>query len=505
MGRLNEALKVFIRGGKYINTDSSIDDQSPLSDLPIQEILNLIRDVKNSNLDRKQKKDYYDYMMKDAVVSGCVELISDEASVIDEIRSMPYWVDCPDNPEFESIINEWLRINVLKDNMAYLMAYQLLRDGEIFVRTFDTVREFIDNNNIDEFTDRDTVEIAKDVGRGLFTIGDHFELIPYHLDVSDLRLYGSTVGFQLEDTRESNSYKIYNSREYIHTMIDKGESNRIKVELDLEDEPGRVLKQVEVKYGTSYLESSRQAYQILDLIDTMLLSTRVNKSKLIRMVMVEVGNANKTETKKILNRVKTAFSQEALDLNVSYKEGDRTSTIQNVFVPKRNNKGDINVEEFGGNTDIRDIADIEYYTDKFFASMRVPKAFVGMDANITSGLGINTMTKVDIRYARVVMTIKNLIRETLRQIVEYKLSIDNKLSQALDSKEWTIETVPVSSSEEDERLAALSTSVGVAEQIKTLISESEAFNTDEVLEYIFNFIIDLPEFVDMMKGGGKDE
>ena len=40
-------------------------------------------------------------MLQDAIISGCLELISDEASIIDDVTGMSYWVDCPTDKALE--------------------------------------------------------------------------------------------------------------------------------------------------------------------------------------------------------------------------------------------------------------------------------------------------------------------------------------------------------------------------------------------------------------------
>lgn len=474
--QLQESFHILSRGGTKIDSKVQYDDEIPFigSELESQEVLDLIRKVKNISQKRKEIYEDYQYMLQDAIISGCIELISDEAAILDNVYNMSYWIDCPTSAKLERIINDWLKNTIDINHLVWRMAYQLLVDGGFFLRTFkndDEAKKYIDE-------------------------GDYFELVKDYLSISDITMYGKTISYQWQDETDENDVSLFKEDEFIHIFWDKGAYEPITVEFSEKDSEGiytRKTKDCKVVYGTSYLENSRQAYLILDLIDTMLLSARVNKTTLTRLIMTEVGTAGKTETKRIIDRVKSAFKVSSLKIDNSYKEGDKTATIQNVYIPTRNGKGEVRVDEFGGNADIRDISDIEYYTDKLMASLRVPKAFLGLDSNMTAGLGANTMTKVDIRYARLIKTVKTFMKEAITQMIQFKISTSSELLKLADKHSWTVETVPVSTAEEDEKAVTLQTMVGIADQLNSLLSGNSKVDPDSLTDYLLNYILDLPD------------
>lgn len=471
-----ESMNIISRGGSKVDSKVQYDDEIPFigSELDTQEVAQLIRKVKEINSSRASRKEDYKYMMQDGIISGAVELVADEASVIDDLNSLSYWVDCPKSPKLEKALNDWLLNDIKINSLSWKMAYQLLIDGGYFLRTHLNTEESMD----------------------VIEPGNYFELMKDYIRISDLTLYGKTIAYQWEDEEDPNNVTIFKANEFIHSYWDKGEYDNVTLEYQGKPVNGLSLRKTTTckeVYGTSYLENSRQAFLILDLIDTMLLSARVNNTALTRLIMTEVGTSGKTETKKIIERVKSAFKVSSLQVNQSYKEGNKTASIQNVFIPTRNQKGDVRVEEVGGNVDIRDIADIEYYTDKLLASLRIPKAFLGLDSNITSGLGINTMTKVDIRYARLIKTVKNIIRESIIEMIEVKLSLDPELNRLAEKYNWSVESTKVSTSEEDEKAQTLQTNMTVAEQIKGLVSDSSLVNQEALIKYLLDYIVNLPD------------
>ena len=147
--QLQESFQILSRGGSKIDSKVQYDDEVPFigSELESQEVLDLIRKVKNLSQSRKSIYEDYKYMLQDAIISGCVELIADEASIIDDITGMSYWVDCPSSPKFEKELNEWLKNTIEINKLVWRMAWQLLVDGGFFLRTFkndDEAQKYID-------------------------------------------------------------------------------------------------------------------------------------------------------------------------------------------------------------------------------------------------------------------------------------------------------------------------------------------------------------------------
>ena len=87
----------------------------------------------------------------------------------------------------------------------------------------------------------------------------------------------------------------------------------------------------------------------------------------------------------------------------------------NIYIPLRDGKGDIQVDSVNDNTDIRAIADIDYFKDKEFATVKVPKFYLGFDSESSSILGNNSLVKFDARYAR---SVQRVIQILIRGITD---------------------------------------------------------------------------------------
>lgn len=461
--RLYEAFQILIKG-QTPSQDTAYDDAVPLigTELEPNEVLDLINEIKNVSTDRNKRLEEYEYMSKDGILGSVLELISDEASVVDGITNMAYWVESP-NKKFETYINNWLRTNIKVNTFVWKLAYQFGKFGEVYLRTYNTKPS------------------------NMFKVGDFFELVPPQ-STQHLQLYGNTLGFLHEEPRRTNpGSTVYQPSEFIHVYRDLGESEYIQAEYTHDNQLQESI--VQIVYGTSFLESSRQAFYVLDLLDTMLLASRINKTQLTRLIKTEVGASSPKETRRIIQEVKNAFRIQSFDLNNHYQSSSKTIPINQVYIPIRNGKGDTNVEEFGGDSNVRDIADIEYYTDKLIASTRVPKAFLGLDSSLTAGLGQNSLTRVDIRYARLIKHIKSLVSETIYQMVKFKAS---KTPFSKDS--FVIQTVPVSTAEENELYQVYGDKMNFISQLQQLLADNEHVSSDHFLDYCLSNILNLVDY-----------
>ena len=82
----------------------------------------------------------------------------------------------------------------------------------------------------------------------------------------------------------------------------------------------------------------------------------------------------------ILNSLKNKIK---MDETVNVKEKIYNSTLSQVplgdsiFIPTRNGVGAIKVDTIGGDFNLRDAIDLDYFKDKLFAALKVPRSFLG--------------------------------------------------------------------------------------------------------------------------------
>lgn len=446
------------------NSNTKIDDKIPFiaSELDATQIVALITKLKNFSTDRKELYDNYRYMLKDSIIGSAMEMIAEDASLVSEVTDMSYWISS-DDKTFEAFINKWLKDTIDINKEAFTWAFRLLIDGEIFLETFDS---------------------HEDAKTKFVIPGDYFDLIDKNYLINDLRIYGKSIGFHVVNENDALDNKIYNNKEFIHIMRDMGDYDEVVVEFTKD---GVINKRaVKAHYGRSFLYNAIQIYNIIDLIDTSLLSQYINKTQVTRLVKVEVGSSNRKETARIIDEIKKAFRLSRLDLDKAYKEGNKASTISNVYIPTRNGKADTTIDAIGGDSNIQDISGLDTYLSRLFSAIRVPKEFLGLGE--AGGFLDASMMKKDLRYCRMVTRLQDLICRTITECIKFKCS---KTKYNGKIPKYEINYTQTSSVEEIENLEELNMRLGLASSLAEFLGGNEHVDPKEFADYIINDLMKL--------------
>lgn len=208
-----------------------------------------------------------------------------------------------------------------------------------------------------------------------------------------------------------------------------------------------------LRRGQSYLDNAIVAWQILSALEDILMLTRMTRSTLYRIFSVEVGGKGDTETKRILNELKNRIKS---DETINVKEKIYNSEIRQVplgdsiFIPTRNGIGNIDIKVVGGDVNLKDAIDLDYFKDKLFAALRIPKAFLGFSED-SGGLINTSLTRMDIRYARTIKGIQNIASEGLKDLCLKYLSFTRPESVLRELPDFKIVFTSVNTEEDNQR------------------------------------------------------
>lgn len=192
----------------------------------------------------------------------------------------------------------------------------------------------------------------------------------------------------------------------------------------------------DLERGESFIENSMTAWQVLAALEDILLLTRMTRSILYRIFSVEVGNKGNKETKDLLDRLKNKIK---MDETVDIRSKIYNSSLaqvplgDSIFIPTRNGVGVIDVKTVGGDVNLHDAVDLDYFKDKLFAGLRIPAAFLGFTESLPGGIGDTSLTRMDIRYSRTITRIQSILSEGLKDLclVYLKLTRTEKALEEL--------------------------------------------------------------------------
>ena len=410
---------------------------------------NIITSLRALSNDRQSKINDYREMLRDGVTLSAVELISEDASLVDNDTGLAAWVESADNPDFAEMMTSFLRNKFRINDIIYPLAFNIVTFGECFVNT-----------------NYSNIEYRKE-----YTVGDYFTIAEPE-DVVHIYRYGVPLGYLFRPQSKDSSMledtdKLLPERSFIHFISDRASREHLS--------SGSYIQ-----YGSSFLEAARQYYKQRQLLDDLLILARLTRSSFYRLFSVDVGSASSQDTARMIRELKTAVSSKQ-SINVSTEVFSSKSspilTGGNVYFPVRNGQGAVNVQEVGGEVNVSALADIDYFDDRYYGALKVPKQFLGQSDEAPGGIGDTTLTQLDIRYARTVKRCQRIIKSGLKDLIYWYCSIHNILPPS-----FTVE-MPRILTAEDTRLsdiqkAEIETTSSILELVKN-VDETIFENADK--------------------------
>jgi hypothetical protein len=170
-----------------------------------------------------------------------------------------------------------------------------------------------------------------------------------------------------------------------------------------------------IPYGKSMIESGRRVWKQLQLMEDAMLIHRVMRAPEKRLFYIDIGNIPPNEVDsfmtKVINKMKKVpfVDEQTGDYNLKFNMQNMT---EDFFLPVRGGDSGTRIENLGSMTyDGTD--DIEYLKNKMMAALKVPKAFLGYDEQIT---GKATLAAEDVRFARTIDRIQRILISELTKI-----------------------------------------------------------------------------------------
>lgn len=441
----------------------------------VWQLISKLRDLNNNY---KYKYAEYEAMADDVIIQSALELYADDSTQVDTKTERIVMIESEDKT-LAADLNAFLE-SIEIESRIWNWAYSVSQYGDYFLKLY---------------VDPDTHDIRIDDNTDPSLIMDLYE-------------DGIRVGYAEEDTSEYRNLKhrsnpngldliISSPDNFVHFMIRKSAKYDI-LELPIQDETDEngdpLIRKFTVVRGVSMVEGVRSIFRILQLLEDSLLAARIAKAEFIRVFNVEVGDSTPAQTTDTINSVKNLFDSKAtFDVNSGrYVSTKAYRPIGDpIFNPTRNGKGSVTHENIGGDFQVRDIVDIDYFKNKLFSGLKIPKALLGFEESLPGGLGDNTLTRLDIRYSRSVKRVQNSLIVGIKDLCKIWLRVNNYSNDA----DFKVVLQAPSTAEELGRLTEMDQKMStISSSVRTL---SEAFgeylNLPKVFKVFFDQYINYPE------------
>ena len=240
------------------------------------------------------------------------------------------------------------------------------------------------------------------------------EIVGNGLDIYQLTAKEKVVAY----LDRNNTNKYISPDRFVYFANNTGK-HKIDFEIGDLDKTIENKKYFQLERGESFLENSMVAWQVLSALEDILLLTRMTRSILYRIFSVEVGNKGNKETRELLDRLKNKIkSDETVDIRSKIYNSSLSQVPlgDSIFIPTRNGVGVIKVDTVGGDVNLKDAIDLDYFRDKLFAGLRIPAPFLGFTESLPGGIGDTSLTRMDIRYSRTIARIQTILAEGLKDL-----------------------------------------------------------------------------------------
>ena len=250
-------------------------------------------------------------------------------------------------------------------------------------------------------------------------------------------------------------------------------------------------------YGRAYIEPARKLFKQYTLMEDAMLIHRIARAPEKRIHYINVGSIPPNEIdvfmqKTISSMKRTPYmDQKTGDYNLKY---NMQNMMEDFYIPVRGNDTTTRIDTTKG-LDYDGINDVEYLREKLFAALKVPKAFMGYEADLE---GKATLAAEDIRFARTIERIQRIILSELNKIALVHLYTQGYTDESLTN--FTLDLTTPSIIFEQEKIELLKSK---AELVSTL-QEQKIVPTDWIYDNIFNFSEDqYDEYRDLIRQDAK--
>lgn len=489
----------------YGNKIKKVTPEGKESDVGISDVMydNIIQSGINSTIDlsginslsqqattRNEMYNIYDTMCEDGQISAVIKTYAEDATQRNAEGNI-VWATSNDS-NIAYLINYYIdSLNI--DKNIYKWAYSLCKYGDLYIRLY---RE---SEYDDAIFGKKNRNLTEDVKIKAFKKNDKYahyvEMVTNPAEMFELTKFGKTVGFIKSPVDgvivksqnnidfmnyaykfKRNDITIYPPTEFVHAAIEDNVSRyEESVNIFLNDsdyDNDNNAYSYTVKRGQSLLSNVYKTWRELQLLEASVLLNRVTKSSIVRLINVEVGDMPKENVAKTLMGIKQMIEQKAaINKGSGMSEYTDPGPIENnVYVPTHDGVGAISTTQIGGDVDVKSLADLEWYLNKLYGSLQVPKNFFSQNDDAAGFNGGQSLTIISSRYAKTVKHVQNILTQLLKDIFNLIL-LDKGLDSYINNFEVHIQ--PPVTQEDIDRMENQSTKVQLSRDIMDMLSDIE--------------------------------
>ena len=163
------------------------------------------------------------------------------------------------------------------------------------------------------------------------------------------------------------------------------------------------------------LEGARRVWKQLSLMEDAMLIHRIMRAPEKRIFKIDVGNIPPNEIdsymEKLIAKTKKVpyIDEKSGDYNLRF---NLQNMVEDFYLPVRGSDSGTSIESLSG-MEFTGTDDIEYLRKKMMAALKIPKAFLSYDEDLS---GKATLAQEDVRFSRTIERIQRILISELTKI-----------------------------------------------------------------------------------------
>lgn len=488
---------------KHINTvhPKTKDSEVGISDVLYDNILEVgfnspvdissLTSLSHQATTRNELYNIYDTMCEDGRVGAVIQTYARD-SVVRNSEGKSVWATSS-NPDISYLVNYYIdSLNIEKN--IYKWAFALCKYGDVYIR-FYRESEYEDALFINKKKENLTEDVKINAYKKSDRYAHYIEMAPNPAEIFELTKFGKTVGFIKTPvsgviTRSQDNFNlldyaykfkkedidIYPPTEYVHAALQNNVSRfeeTVNIFTNNSDyENNSNAYSYTVNRGQSLLANAYSIWRELQLLEASVLLNRVTKSSIVRLINVEVGDMPKENVAKVLMGIKQMIEQKAaINKGVGMTEYTNPGPIENnVYLPTHDGVGAISTTQIGGDVDVKGLADLDWYLDKLYTALGVPKQFFNETDDSAGFNGGQSLTIISSNFGKMIKYIQAILAQLVTDIINLIL-LDKNLDAYINNFEIHLQA-PVTQEDLD-RTEALNTKVQLTRDIMDMLQDVE--------------------------------
>ena len=414
---------------------------------------------------RTQLYSDYDVMDTDAIIASALDIISDECSLKNELGEV-LQIRSSDDDVQKILYNLFYDILNIEFNL-WSWTRQMCKYGDFFLKL--EIAEKFGVYNVIPYT---AYHIERQEGF------DRENPMSVRFKFNPAGYVGGAGGYDVPNSAPKESGGIY---------FDNYEVAHFRLLTDVNYLP----------YGRSYIEPARKLFKQYTLMEDAMLIHRISRAPEKRIFYINVGSIPPNEVENFMKKTITTMKKtpyidpQSGEYNLKY---NMQNMLEDFYIPVRGNDSTTKIDTAKG-LEYDGIKDVEYLRDKLFAALKVPKAFMGYEKDLT---GKATLAAEDIRFARTIDRIQRILLSELYRIALVHLYAQGYKGETLTNFELSLTTPSIIY--DQERIALMKEKVALAKDIM----DAQLLPTDWIYHNVFHFSEDqFDEYRDLILQDAK--